>query len=312
MDSKGVINLAYADGSIKKGMGHLFRMMRTLNALKLNSSFLFIAKNEFQSNFYTKNKLTFISRAELKKVKKCKLLLIDSKSDESSLISEIKNKTESIISVDCLKCWVKKSDVILMPSFFIDKKNLNKKCLRGSKILFGKEYVSIEESRKHVKGIKLLITFGGTDPNDLSSKFLSKLPKSYLNKSTFVIVGPGFKNVSELKDNFPDVKFVEGLSNTADYVKSASKIVTALGTTLQECERFSKKTGVIFNYTHDENDFSLIKEFTSKKSNWFKFGHYKDMSSEKIIKFLNSVPSCESNVSTDWGKNLNFLIDYIK
>ena len=112
--------------------------------------------------------------------------------------------------------------------FFIDKKNLNKKCLRGSKILLAKNMFLLG-IKKHVKGIKLLITFGGTDPNDLSSKFLSKLPKSYLNKSTFVIVGPGFKNVSELKDNFSDVKFVEGLSNTADYVKSASKIVTALG-----------------------------------------------------------------------------------
>lgn len=313
MIAKNNLNLAFADGSLANGMGHLFRLTRIIDQLDLREKFLFLSKSDFQSEFYDSRNFNFLKIDDLQKINKCKLFIIDSKANETKFIKEMKQISKFIISVDCTKCWTKNTDLILIPSFFINKKSIQKKCIQNNKILYGKGYVPLTPSKKEIPGINLLISFGGSDPNNLTSKILSKLPCNFHNKSTFVLIGPGFKNIMKLKNKFSHVNFVENKNSITDYIKSSKRVITALGTTLQECERYSKITGVVFNYKKDYQDFRDARSSSLNPSHWYNFGHYNSINPKTFKDFFDNTESraLEKLYKKDdgWGNKLKFLQD---
>ena len=65
MIAKNNLNLAFADGSLANGMGHLFRLTRIIDQLDLREKFLFLSKSDFQSEFYDSRNFNFLKIDDL-------------------------------------------------------------------------------------------------------------------------------------------------------------------------------------------------------------------------------------------------------
>ena len=302
--------LAYADGSHSRGTGHLFRLTRITKVINKQKDFLFIHTNNFQKSFYHNLGLPSLSLNALKKLSKSKfnLCIIDSKNNESILLDEFKKLSSEIICFDCISCWAGKAHKLIIPSFFINSKDLNKNCLSKTSILHGKKYVPIESNfKKYPNSIHTLISFGGSDPNNITSKILALFPDDLQSKKIYVVLGPGFKNVNQIQEKFKWPPYIKDKNSIINLIDSTERVITALGTTIQECEYLGKPTGLVFNYQEDLKDIKFIKQHSSNEDFWHSFGHHSNIKKKLLDSFLRTDFKSNSKKNFNhevWGSEL--------
>ena len=84
---------------------------------------------------------------------------------------------------------------------------------------------------------ELLLTFGGTDPNNLTEKTLDAIIESGFDKSITVILGLGYSNKSGIKEKYKkniNVRILENVKNMSEYMANADLIFTSAGRTMYE------------------------------------------------------------------------------
>ena len=84
---------------------------------------------------------------------------------------------------------------------------------------------------------KILITFGGTDPNNYTEKILNLL--SCYNESIYidVILGLGYKEKEYIKNKYKDsrnIRVVDSVTNISDYMYDSDIVITSGGRTMYE------------------------------------------------------------------------------
>ncbi|KZX12574.1 cytidylyltransferase domain-containing protein [Methanobrevibacter filiformis] len=96
-------------------------------------------------------------------------------------------------------------------------------------------YQNPKEIKENVE--EILITFGGTDPNNLTKKTLTNLLESNYNKHITVILGLGYHNTEDLEKEFSNLKNIEiykNVKNISEYMAKADIIFTSAGRTMYE------------------------------------------------------------------------------
>lgn len=84
---------------------------------------------------------------------------------------------------------------------------------------------------------EVLLTFGGTDPNNLTEKTLEAIIDSGFDKSITVILGIGYKDKTGIKNRYENninVRILENVKNMSDYMAAADLIFTSAGRTMYE------------------------------------------------------------------------------
>jgi CMP-N-acetylneuraminic acid synthetase/spore coat polysaccharide biosynthesis predicted glycosyltransferase SpsG len=100
------------------------------------------------------------------------------------------------------------------------------------------EFINVEPKKVSQSVENVLITFGGTDPNNLTLKTLNAISKSNYNFKITIILGPGYSNEEILFDNInninKDIEVFRSVKNIADFMKKADIIFSSAGRTMYE------------------------------------------------------------------------------
>ena len=96
-------------------------------------------------------------------------------------------------------------------------------------------YQSFKEIREDVD--KVLLTFGGTDPNNLTEKVLESILESDYKNKIEVILGLGYANKKEIQEKYKEnerIEIYENVKNMSEHMHSADLIFTSAGRTMYE------------------------------------------------------------------------------
>jgi CMP-N-acetylneuraminic acid synthetase/spore coat polysaccharide biosynthesis predicted glycosyltransferase SpsG len=130
---------------------------------------------------------------------------------------------------------------------------------------------------------KVLISFGGTDSNNLTIKVLKSI-YNYCNISKIrisVILGLGYKNEASL-NKFSEIEIVKNINNISDYFLNADLIFTSAGRTVYEIACLGTPTIILA-----QNDRELTHLFGNYKNGFINMGFGNEVNNNQILEQFN-------------------------
>ena len=257
--------IIYADGGVRLGYGHLLRAFNLSKILGITSSCIFIYSNEIQKNFYKAKKVTFMLQSQLP-AKEYELFILDSKKDKTQFLNRFQNFVKKILVIDNKLINEEFYTWMVLPSFFEDIQNADSLILDDQKILGGPEYLILDSKiwrvPTHLKKEHITISFGGSDPNNLTLLVLKKLETLIALDNIKVILGPGYKHDQVLITNILNkAQIIHNPENIYEIFAKSLIVITAFGVTLQELFSLGIPAGIVANYREDFQDFLKIQKY---------------------------------------------------
>lgn len=294
----------YAAGSFKIGYGHLYRIYKLWYLNLRNFETKFFYKNNVQRDFYFEKQVDYTNVNNLDN-SPFDLLIVDAKKHDNN-IETLKKISKKSIIIDCYEDWIMKFDEAIIPSFYCDVEKIKKFTKKNYDIKFGKEYSLVLDNSEDDIQYDILITFGGSDPNDITTKVIEAIYNK-LDSEVMVIIGPGFKrNIEEFRKQFPKFNFIGPVDSVTKFVKNSKLIITALGTTIQDIEYFQNSSIIVANYAKDINCFYDIQKFSSNSDNWVFHGIFSHIDSNKLLYQIKKIIDKDQSKKTSsnfqsWG-----------
>lgn len=300
MSSKKSI-ICYADCDIDIGLGHINRLIAIYMNYHQKVNITFLKKNQLQDNIYnefncpTKDLSSLIESDILFDIG-----IYDSKKADNKIFLDIKQHAKKWICIDSTRSWTKHFDALVYPSFFVEEGDLPKEILKNkAKKFFGTDYILFKKTNENLKEyqINTLVTFGGSDPNNLTELVCSIVTNRKNHNDFSFLIGPKFKkNINYFSEKYPKLKFINHVKHTLPIISGSKIVVTANGITLQECEYLNKKTLILCNYKSDIIDINKIYKKSVNPEMYFNLGHFKEINesffnnsynflSNKLLKF---------------------------
>jgi len=148
---------------------------------------------------------------------------------------------------------------------------------------------------------EILLTFGGTDPNDLTRKTLNAILNSEYDGNITIILGLGYKDKKGIKYEFSkysNIKLFENVKNISDYMYKADLIFTSAGRTMYEIASIGVPCICLC-----QNSRELTHTFANAKNGFVNLGLGKDISEEEIIDATeNIINNC--NIRMEMNKRM--------
>ena len=308
--------VCYAEGSNKIGMGHLYRQLSFYQNYSNLIDCKFIAANQIQKDFYKFFNCQYIDITQAQDHPTFNFGVFDSKEDSIEVFEKIQPLSETWIAVDSTKNWIKEFDYAVYPSFFSSLDQIPKKLQKfQTKFLFGVEYVLKRKTNKKDDiniDFKTLVTFGGADPNNLTELVAKIIEKRIDHKEFIFLIGPNFKkNIKYFEDKYINLNFLNPVNSTRALIERSNCVITSLGTTLQECEYYSKNTLLITNYLSDEEDAKILNKYSINKNTFHHLGHFVNINENAFNKIYNKHSRNNNNKRHDgskWGTGWDSLL----
>jgi len=240
--------LVRVDGSNSIGLGHVYNMLTILNHFR-DDEILIVMHNKknlgfekFKENLY---KIKFIkNNSEFLKtisIFNPDIIINDILDTSKSYIKHLKQNGIFVVNFEDLGLGRKYADLVFNPIYLSKKKRKNEfygskyACVRDEFYLWKKP-----QTNKSVK--KILITFGGSDPNNLTKQVLETIKQSTLNQIHFqVILGLGYSRKNDVvvlcndmqKHGF-SIEVIEKSNLMAKYISESDLVITSNGRTVFE------------------------------------------------------------------------------
>jgi CMP-N-acetylneuraminic acid synthetase len=150
------------------------------------------------------------------------------------------------------------------------------------------EFLAKTASKTREKVAKVLLTFGGVDPNNLTRKVLCAIYAYCLDSgiAISVVTGFGYDSYESLAP-FTQVEIVRNAPNIADYMEQADVIFTSAGRTTYEIASLGVPSLVLA-----QNDRELTHCFASAENGFLHLGLGVEISDEDILqKFCELIDS---------------------
>lgn len=303
-------NLIFADGGEKQGFGHLIRVINLSKILKIQSSSIFIFENSEQQKFYKTQNVSCFSISDIPN-EQYQILIIDSKFRKTALQLNLKKRVSKTLIIDNIAAFKDSHHFLALPSFFENPESINIEHLNKKKILLGPEYLILNPKIYDVTIPKrkefLTISFGGSDPNNLTLFTLKLLQGNSLLPNIVVILGPGYKhNRSEIEKIINKKQILDNPQNIYEIFAKSFIVITAFGVTLQELFYLNTSAGIIANYKDDFDDYLRIEGFFKKtnKQNFFSFfGILNNVDRDKMLSAIqkSKTEMSTSQLNKDYG-----------
>ena len=145
-------------------------------------------------------------------------------------------------------------------------------------------YQSFKEIKEDVD--KVLLTFGGTDPNNLTEKVLSAILKSSYKNKIEIILGLGYANKKEIQEKYKSndrIEIFENVKNMSEHMHSADLIFTSAGRTMYEIASLGVPCICLC-----QNERELSHIFGNVENGFINLGLGADISEEDILKTFES------------------------
>lgn len=140
-------------------------------------------------------------------------------------------------------------------------------------------YQEFKEIRNDVN--KVLLTFGGTDPNNLTEKVLEAILESKYENDIEIILGLGYSNKKGIQEKYKDndrIKIYENVKNMSEHMHDADLIFTSAGRTMYEIASLGVPCICLC-----QNQRELSHIFGNIEHGFINLGLGKDISKEEII-----------------------------
>lgn len=158
-----------------------------------------------------------------------------------------------------------------------------------------------KEIKKHDSVNEILLTFGGTDPNDLTRKTLNAILNSKYNGIITIILGLGYKDKKGIKKEFnkhSNVEIFENVKNISEYMYKADLIFTSAGRTMYEIASIGVPCICLC-----QNNRELTHTFANAKNGFINLGLGKDINEDEIIDTMENLIS-NTNIRIEMNKRM--------
>ena len=170
-------------------------------------------------------------------------------------------------------------------------------------ILRGEFYYQPFKSLKEDVG-EVLLTFGGTDPNNLTEKTLNAILATGYSKSITVILGLGYPNKESFESKYENninVRIFENVKNISQYMYNADIIFTSAGRTMYEVASVGVPCICIC-----QNERELTHVFGNRDNGFINLGLGTNVKDEDIMNaFINLVNNFE--LRKELSENMKYI-----
>lgn len=288
----------WTKGGREIGLGHIrrslaiakyFRKKRKFSKIcfitnKDNFVYRLIKKEGF-NYFYSNNEID-----HKVKFNRNTIIIFDTKDDISKEILSIKLKGAKVCLLDNLTNAKFYSDIIILPgAHFNDFSNhTQKKCFYGARYFPLSEEFLRNRKRAVYKKFTLLISFGGSDPNNLTKKVVRILRNYPEDIRIKVIIGPCFIHKEEIQkmSRETDRRFIFRQGDNVEKVtEDCQAALTAFGVSIYEFAYLGIPSIIIANYRDDQRWARILYRIQISKF----LGYHKDVSAKKIHSAIDAL-----------------------
>jgi len=195
------------------------------------------------------------------------LLILDILDVSENCIKKARKVFEGIITMENLGSGASLSDVVI--NAIVEGLESRLELRNGTKYFLGGDYKILNEHFDHIKrkktdAFKLVISLGGGDCRECSSRVLDALREISPEVEIDLVFGPGVTR-SEIDENdllqtFPSLKVLYDVPHMAQVLAGAELTITAAGGTLYEICRVGVPGVVISLVPHQERNARFFEE----------------------------------------------------
>lgn len=289
--------LIRVDGYNKIGLGHIYRTIVIANRLN-NYDVLFVSKEEhvlgiklLKENNY---KIEFFSKKEeFEKIIRTynpDIIINDILDTDMDYIKQLKERQFFVVNFEDLGEGAKVADIVINALY--GRKNFFDNHYWGKDYyILRKEFHQIPQKRNNEEVNNILITFGGTDPNNYTEKVLHALNNHISNDIQInIILGLGCANVKKLERDAKslnlNISIKHNVDNISKYMYEADIAFTSAGRTVYELASIGTPTIVLA-----QNERELLHTFANEENGFLNLGLGYTISNDTIRKCLKQLIS---------------------
>jgi UDP-2,4-diacetamido-2,4,6-trideoxy-beta-L-altropyranose hydrolase len=317
------------DASKDIGIGHLMRCLALSEELirrKHNCFFLSKVDNNELINRIEKNNIiyhkipsNFSLQADLEMLLKISnendidWVITDHYGITSQYIKEIKNKNLRVLSIDDSAQIHYYSDIIVNQNIGAEKLVYSSE--KYSKFLLGTKYIILRDellqrNKRPMKNKveKILVMFGGADPDNVTLKILKMLETLNENIQFLIVAGPAnqFNNyiLNYLKNCKMDIKYLRNQKKMSEVYLQSDVAISAGGTSCYELAYFGIPSIII---SIADNQIKVAQELENRNISLY-LGRKNEIKSKKL---LNNIKLLINNnlIRQNMSDNAKKLID---
>lgn len=206
-------------------------------------------------------------------------------------ILSLKNEGYFVVNFEDLGTGTNVADVVFDALYEHDLNQEN--IFTGHKYYVLKDEFYFQPKKIITNDVKnVLITFGGTDPNNLSQKVLESVLSTNFDGRINVILGLGYSDVEALVAKYeanPAVQIYQNISNISEFMFKADIIFTSAGRTMYEVCSLGVPTICLC-----QNDREITHVFGNAENGFINMGLGEAVTREEIAEqFMNLVNNPE-------------------
>ncbi len=167
----------------------------------------------------------------------------------------------------------------------------------GSKYFCARDEFILSSPKEITEEVKnILITFGGTDPNNLTLKVVKSINDYCITNSINIdiVLGFGYQNLSTL-EGYKNINIHRDVKNISDFMSKADLIFTSCGRTVYEIACIGTPSIALA-----QNDREMTHYFASEKNGFLNLGLGANITEDDILKRTKDVIT-----NVELRKNMN-------
>lgn len=271
-------------GHKEVGLGHVYRSLILANSI-LNHKIVFLLDKDSQLGFEkikANNYEVYLQDQNniLENIQHIKpdVIINDILDTSREYVKALRNFNIKVINFEDLGRGAREANLVINALY--PEEEVLENHYFGSDYFCARDEFIMSKVKKIKKEVKtVLLTFGGTDSNNLTYKTLNNI---YLfcqeyNIHIIVILGLGYDQIELLK-KFKDITIYENVKNISDYMLEADLIFTSAGRTVYEIACIGTPTIVLA-----QNKRELTHFFASPQNGFINLGLGVDVVDAKIF-----------------------------
>lgn len=259
--------------SVDWGFGHLYRDVRLARKLE---TFLDVTlssnPNSVIEDMMNKAKLKWFPSSDDEILgyitnNHVEIILVDRLNNSEKFIRKIKSLNCRVILLDDQGEGAYLADVLINALVELPEKIPDNTYYGADYVVYGEEmeyYSHLPKIPERTKK-RILISFGGSDPNNISA-LMVPIIKSNSTHEFILVLGPGYIYKNELFEDVCGIKNINTLHNVASLSKliyEADLCVISGGLTLYECMYLQKKSFVACQVQHQVDSVIRYQEYAN-------------------------------------------------
>jgi len=246
--------IIYAEGGFTLGLGNIYRMLELAKVLQEDQDFhiSFVTSSDayvaelIEDNGYEAITTAHDNLVQVISEQRFEILIIDKLGIEADFIQSIKDKKGNpfkTVIFGNLTSANQLSDLVVNAVIGTDFSNKVYTDQFGTKYLTGSKYLTLRKEfvykAYHYKNSlnNILLLFGGSDQANFSCKILKDLLESSNQYNFTIIIGKGYRFLTELEDiakGKDNIKILRDINNVKDVMLENDFLITSPGTALFE------------------------------------------------------------------------------